>query len=72
MWWGLGAACGGFVGQYASGFRCNCPAGQLAECLPLYHWLQPRECSYSLAELREQLLQLLEEEGAGQGAASLP
>ncbi|PRW59105.1 iodothyronine deiodinase [Chlorella sorokiniana] len=32
---------------------------------------QPRECSYSLAELRERLLQLLEEEEAADGAASV-
>lgn len=36
--------------------------------------LQPRDCSYSLAELRDRLLQLLEEEveaatGAAAGAA---
>ncbi|KAI7840527.1 hypothetical protein COHA_005826 [Chlorella ohadii] len=33
---------------------------------------QPRECSYSLSELRERLLHLLEVEGAGEGAPSLP
>lgn len=41
-------------------------------CLPPGHAPQPRQCSYSLAELRDRLLQLLEEEEeVGQAARML-